>query len=185
MLKTPKLKELSFLVYGLGLSGQSVIRFLKKKGNKNFKVWDDKKKYLLKNFKAHNLKKTCENVDFIVLSPGISLIKNKLLKKFKKKIITDIDLFYLDNHRSKSIVVTGTNGKSTTCKLLAHLLKKNKFKFSLGGNIGVPILDVQYSKNNFIIIEASSFQLSHSQFICPDFALFLILPMITWIGMEI
>ncbi len=173
MLKTPKLKELSFLVYGLGLSGQSVIRFLKKKGNKNFKVWDDKKKYLLKNFKAHNLKKTCENVDFIVLSPGISLIKNKLLKKFKKKIITDIDLFYLDNHRSKSIVVTGTNGKSTTCKLLAHLLKKNKFKFSLGGNIGVPILDVQYSKNNFIIIEASSFQLSHSQFICPDFALFL------------
>tara|TARA_B100001057_G_scaffold13815_1_gene13135 strand:- start:18261 stop:19538 length:1278 start_codon:yes stop_codon:yes gene_type:complete len=173
MLKTSKLKELSFLVYGLGLSGQSVIRFLKKKGNKNFKVWDDKKKYLLKNFKAHNLKTTCENVDFIVLSPGISLIKNKLLKKFKKKIITDIDLFYLDNLRSKSIVVTGTNGKSTTCKLLAHLLKKNKIKFSLGGNIGVPILNVQYSKNNFMIIEASSFQLSHSQFICPDFALFL------------
>ena len=173
MLKTPKLKELSFLVYGLGLSGQSVIKFLKKKRNKNFKVWDDKKKYLLKNFRAHNLKKTCENVDFIVLSPGISLVKNKLLKKFKKKIITDIDLFYLDNHRSKSIVVTGTNGKSTTCKLLAHLLKKNKLKFSLGGNIGVPILNVQYSKNNFIIIEASSFQLSHSQFIRPDFALFL------------
>ncbi len=173
MLKTPKLKELSFLVYGLGLSGLSVIKFLKKKGNKNFKVWDDKKKYLFKNYRAHNLKKTCEDVDYIVLSPGISLIKNKFLKKFKKKIVTDIDLFYLDNHKTKSIVVTGTNGKSTTCKLLAHLLKKNRLKFFLGGNIGVPILDVQNSKNNFIIIEASSFQLSHSQFIRPDFAFFL------------
>ncbi len=173
MLKTPKLKELSFLVYGLGLSGLSVIKFLKKKGNKNFKVWDDKKKYFFKNYRAHNLKKTCEDVDYIVLSPGISLIKNKFLKKFKKKIVTDIDLFYLDNHKTKSIVVTGTNGKSTTCKLLAHLLKKNRLKFFLGGNIGVPILDVQNSKNNFIIIEASSFQLSHSQFIRPDFAFFL------------
>ncbi len=173
MLKIPKLEELSFLVYGLGLSGLSVIKFLKKKGNKNFKVWDDKEKYLLKNYRAHNLKKTCEDVDYIVLSPGISLIKNKFLKKFRKKIITDIDLFYLVNDRTKSIVVTGTNGKSTTCKLLAHLLKKNRFKFSLGGNIGVPILNVENSKNNFIIIEASSFQLSHSQFIRPDFAFFL------------
>ena len=45
MLKTPKLKELSFLVYGLGLSGNSVVKFLKKKKIKNLKVWDDKKKY--------------------------------------------------------------------------------------------------------------------------------------------
>ena len=36
--------------------------------------------------------------------------------------------------------MTGTNGKSTTCKLLAHVLQKNKFKSSLGGNIGTPIL---------------------------------------------
>ena len=42
MLQHPKLKELSFLVYGLGLSGKSVVNFLKKK-IKNFKVWDDKK----------------------------------------------------------------------------------------------------------------------------------------------
>ena len=168
MLQNPKLKELSFLVYGLGLSGRSVINFFKKKKIKKFKVWDDKKKNILKKFRPKNLTKTLNQVDYIILSPGISLINNKKLNKYKKKIITDIDLFYLTNSKSKSIVVTGTNGKSTTCKLLAQLLKKNKFKFSLGGNIGTPILDIESSKNKYVVIEASSFQLSHSKFICPN-----------------
>ena len=101
------------------------------------------------------------------------MIKNKKLLKFREKIITDLDLFYLTNNKLTSIVVTGTNGKSTTCKLLAHLLKMNNFKIALGGNIGRPILDLKYTKNCFVIIEASSFQLSHSKFICPDYALFL------------
>ena len=173
MLKSSKLKELSFLVYGLGLSGISVVNFFKKNSIKNFKVWDDKNKNVYKNYKSKNLVSTLKQVDYIVLSPGISLLKNKKLSKFKKKIITDIDLFYLYNNKSKSIVVTGTNGKSTTCKLLAHLLQKNKFKCSVGGNIGTPILNLKNFKNSFVIIEASSFQLSHSQFICPDYALFL------------
>ena len=43
----------------------------------------------------------------------------------------------------------------------------------MGGNIGTPILDLKNFKNSFVIIEASSFQLSHSKFICPDYALFL------------
>ncbi len=173
MSQIPKLKELSFLVYGLGLSGRSVVRFFKKKNIKKFKVWDDKQKNILKEHRPKKLSETLKEVDYIVLAPGISLIKNKNLSKFKKKIITDIDLFYLNKNKSKSVVVTGTNGKSTTCKLLAHLLKKNKLKFSLGGNIGTPILDIKNSKNSFIVIEASSFQLSHSKFICPDYAFFL------------
>ena len=172
MLGLQKLKELSFLVYGLGLSGHSVVKFLKRNKFKNFKVWDDNQKTLHKQYRTLNLNKTLNEVDYIVLSPSISLIKNKNLNKYKK-IITDIDLIYLTQNNFKSIVVTGTNGKSTTCKLLAHLLKKNKFKTILGGNIGTPILDLRISKNSFLIIEASSFQLSHSQFIHPDFALFL------------
>jgi len=173
MVQSSKLKELSFLVYGLGLSGRSVINFFKKNGIKNFKVWDDNKKNLYKKYRSKNLFHTLNQVDYVVLSPGISLLKNKKLSKFKKKIITDIDLFYLYNNKFKSIVVTGTNGKSTTCKLLAHLLQKNKFKCSLGGNIGTPVLNLKNFKNGFVIIEASSFQLSHSKFICPDYALFL------------
>jgi UDP-N-acetylmuramoylalanine--D-glutamate ligase len=174
MTPNTRLKKKSFLVYGLGSSGQSVIKFFKKNNFKNFKVYDDKEKKLFKNYRTISLKKTLKQVNYIILSPGISLIKNKILRKFKKKIITDIDLFFLTNKKFKSIVVTGTNGKSTTCKLLEHILKKSKFKSLLGGNIGMPILDLKgVKKDTYVIIEASSFQLSHSKFICPDFALFL------------
>ena len=168
-----ELKELSFLVYGLGISGMSAVKFFKKNKIKNFKVWDDRYKKLYQKHRAKNLNQVMKQVDYIVLSPGISLVKNKHLIKFKKKIITDIDLFFLTKNKCKSIVVTGTNGKSTTCKLLAHLLKKNNFKCSLGGNIGNPILEVTKSKNSYVIIEASSFQLAHSKFISPDYAFFL------------
>ena len=173
MLNISKLRELSFLVYGLGISGCSVVKFFKKNNIKNFKVWDDEKLNIFKNYKPQNLKKCLCQVDFIILAPGISLVKNKQLSKFKEKIITDIDLFYLANKKFKSIVVTGTNGKSTTCKLLAHLLEKNNYKFAVGGNIGVPILDLKMKKRCYFIIEASSFQLAHSKFISPDYAFFL------------
>ena len=173
MFTISKLKELSFLVYGLGLSGKSVVKFFKKKNITNYEVWDDKQKKLFKDKRAKSLKETLNKVDYIVLSPGISLIDKKILIKFKKKIITDIDFLYLTNKKFKSIVVTGTNGKSTTCKLISHLLKKNKFKVLLGGNIGTPILDLKITKSTYVVIEASSFQLSHSKFIRPDYAFLL------------
>ena len=80
MLQNPKLKELSFLVYGLGLSGCSVVKFFKKNRINNFQVWDDKEKKLYKNLRTKNLKKTLIKVDYIILAPGISLLKNKKLK---------------------------------------------------------------------------------------------------------
>ena len=172
MLQTKELKEHSFLVYGLGSTGVSVIKFFNKNKIKKFKVWDDKKKNIFKNLRTKNLTQTLNKVDYIVLSPGISLKKNKKLNKFKKKIITDIDLFYLIKKKSRTVVITGTNGKSTTCKLLAHILKKNKFKCTIGGNIGTPILNAKNIEKGYVVIEASSFQLSHSKFIRPDFAIF-------------
>jgi UDP-N-acetylmuramoylalanine--D-glutamate ligase len=173
MLSILKLKKLSFLIYGLGLSGKSVVNFFEKNNINNYEIWDDKQKRLFKKKRTKNLTKTLNKVDYIVLSPGISLIKNKNLIKFRKKIITDIDLLYLINKKFKSVVVTGTNGKSTTCKLISHLLEKSKFKTLLGGNIGTPVLDLEITKNTYLIIEASSFQLSHSKFICPDYAFLL------------
>ena len=173
MFQNIRLKEQSFLVYGLGLSGQSVVKFFQKNNFRKFKVWDDKQKKKFKNYRAKSLKKTLNQVNYIVLSPGVSLLKNKILSKFKNKIITDLDLFFLSNKRFQSIVITGTNGKSTTCKLLAHILKKNKIRYRIGGNIGTPVLEFKNFQNGYVIIEASSFQLSHSQFICPDYALFL------------
>ena len=173
MYSISKLKELSFLVYGLGLSGKSVVKFFKKNKINNYQVWDDKQKNLFKKKRTSNLNKILNEVDYIVLSPGINPIKKKNLIKYKKKIITDIDFLYLFNKDFKSIVVTGTNGKSTTCKLISHLLKKNNFQVSLGGNIGTPILDLEIKKNSFVVIEASSFQLAYSQFICPDYSFLL------------
>jgi len=173
MYSISKLKELSFLVYGLGLSGKSVVKFFKKNKINNYQVWDDKQKDLLKKKRTTNLHKILNDVDYIVISPGINPIKKKNLIKYKKKIITDIDFLYLFNKDFKSIVVTGTNGKSTTCKLISHLLKKNNFKVSLGGNIGTPILDLEIKKNSFVVIEASSFQLAYSKFICPDYSFLL------------
>ena len=160
----------SFLVYGLGSSGQSVVKYLKKK-NSNYVVWDDsiKLRNKYKNEKTLNLIKSLKEVDFIVLSPGISLKKTKYknyLIKYKKKIIIDIDLLYLSDKDFKSIVVTGTNGKSTTCKIITHLLKKNKFNVKLGGNIGTPVLNLKIKRDTFLVIEASSFNfLTHSLFI--------------------
>ena len=136
------LTKYSFLVYGLGETGKSVIRFFKRKRQKNFHIWDDNIIYK----KKINIKDIIKKVDFIVLSPGISLRKSKFKKEliqFKDKIITDIDLLYLTNKKLKSIVVTGSNGKSTTCKIIHHLLNKMNYNVKLGGNIGTPVLDLK------------------------------------------
>ena len=176
MISPKNLKKLSFLVYGLGSTGKSVINFFRKNNIKNYKVWDDNNKDLYKKLRPKNFKKALSETNYIVLSPGVSLKKSKKkeqLNKYKKKIITDIDLIFLIKKFYKSIVVTGTNGKSTTCKILDHVLKRNKYKTLLGGNIGTPILSLNIKKNNLLIIEASSFQLAHSKFICPDYAILL------------
>ncbi len=176
MTSVKNLRKLSFLVYGLGLSGKSVINFFKKKKIQNFLVWDDKNKDLFLNKRPKNLVKIINEVDYIILSPGINLKKSnysKELTKNKRKIITDLDLLFLFYKNIKSVVVTGTNGKSTTCKIIEHVLKKNSFKALLGGNIGTPVLNLKIKKKSFVIIEASSYQLAYSKFINPNFAILL------------
>ena len=94
MFQFPKIRELSFPVYGLSLSGRSVIKFFKNNEIKNFKVWDDNQIKIFKNYRTKNLNKTLNKVDYIVLSPGISLIKNKKLKRFKKKL-SQISIYFI------------------------------------------------------------------------------------------
>ena len=159
----------SFAVYGLGLTGKSVVNFLKKNKVNKISIWDDN---LLKNnlILKRNFKNRLNTANYIVLSPGINIQKSKFKKqllKNKKKIITDLDLFFLKNNVKKSIVITGTNGKSTTCSLIHHIFKKNKIKNRLAGNIGKPILDLEFKKDCVYVIEASSFQLEYSSFIKP------------------
>ena len=174
------LSNKSFAIYGLGSTGQSIIKYFKKLGIKNYVIWDDNKalkSYWRLNKKKENLFfKFLNFADYIIVSPGINLKKNRFRNVFlknKHKIITDLDLFYMTNPKIKSIVVTGTNGKSTTCKIIEHILKKNGFQVKLGGNIGNPILDLKVKKNSTIIIEASSFQLFYSKFVKPNYAIIL------------
>ena len=170
----------SFAIYGLGSTGKSIIEFFKKKKIKNYVIWDDspklKKKWGLNKKKEKKFSKLINYVDYIIMSPGIKQ-KNALFKKAlnenKNKIISDIDLFYMFNSKMRSIVVTGTNGKSTTCKIIEHVLRKSGIKVSLGGNIGKPIMSLKIVENQFVIIEASSFQLEYSKFIKPHYALIL------------
>lgn len=166
------LKSKKIGIYGLGLTGKSVINFLRKNKFKDYFSWDDKTK------KKPHVKKFIDKSDFIVISPGISLknspFKINLLKN-KKKIISDLDLFYLLNKKikMKTIMITGTNGKSTTCKMIEHLFKKVGIKTITGGNIGKPILSCKIFKKLVYIIEASSFQLEYSKFVIPNFAIIL------------
>ena len=77
------------------------------------------------------------NFDYIVLSPGIDINKCKLskyLRKNKSKIITELDIFSLNYPKIKKIAITGTNGKSTTSKLLYDVLKAHKKDVRLTGN---------------------------------------------------
>ena len=176
------LSKKSFAVYGLGATGQSVINYFKKNNFKNYIAWDDDYKvsnrFFRKNLKKkkNNFFKSINIVDYIIISPGIKLKgskNNKILLKNKKKIITDLDLFYLINPTIKSIVVTGTNGKSTTCTIIHHVLKKNGINVKLGGNIGDPILTLSVKNKPLIVIEASSFQLAYSKFVKPEYAILL------------
>ena len=176
------LSKKSFAIYGLGITGSSVINFFKKNSLKNYVVWDDNEQVLKKKFGFKYLdekKKFLKNlnfVDYIIISPGIKIEKAKLRKillKNKRKIITDLDIFFMINTKVKTIVVTGTNGKSTTCKIINHVLNKNNIKSALCGNIGSPILGINTEKKTHVVIEASSFQLFYSKFVKPDFAIIL------------
>lgn len=175
MKKIIPLRKYSFAIYGLGISGKSVINYLKNKKVNEIFTWDDE---LFKNDKKKLsiFKSSLSKVDYIIISPGISINKSifkKHLFKNRNKIITDLDLFYLENNSIKTIVITGTNGKSTTCKLLEHLFKTNKDDVQLGGNIGKPILNLRIKKKTIVIIEASSFQLAYSKFLRPNYAAIL------------
>ena len=157
------------LIYGLGKSGISTYRYLKKE-NKIF-LYDDKKndnsKKQIKEKILHYNKLKKINFDYVIVSPGIDIEKCRLsnyLKKNPNKIHTDLDIFYSNYSKNKIITITGTNGKSTTVQILYDILKKQKNDVRLVGNIGNPILsEKNIKKKTIFVIEASSYQLDYSK----------------------
>mgnify|MGYP001271040313 FL=1 len=160
------------LIYGLGKSGISTFRFLKNKAD--VYLFDDNKKTNKKIINHSQLLKT--EFDRIIISPGINILNCKLSKFLKKnfsKIYTDLDVFF-SFFKNKSVAITGTNGKSTTAKILYDVLLDQKKDVRLIGNIGNPALsEKKISKKTFFVIEVSSYQLDYSKLFSAKYAIIL------------
>ena len=156
------------LIYGLGKSGLSAYKFLKK--NNKITKYDDKKKSDLKKI-------TIDKFDCIIISPGINICKcslSKFLRRNSKKVFTDLDVFYNHFKQNNKITITGTNGKSTTAKILYEVLKDQKLDVRLVGNIGNPILlEKKITNKTIFVIEASSYQLEYSKLFKSNISLIL------------
>ena len=169
MLNLQKYRNKNVAIYGMGITGYSAAKVFKKLGAKVF-CWDDNVKIRNKvknlNFTISKFWLKKEIIKYIVISPGINTKKCKIKKYFKKnssKIITDLDIFFELNKDSLMISITGTNGKSTTCKLIEKILKQAKYKVKTVGNIGNPILSHKNIKKNILVLEVSSYQLQYSK----------------------
>ena len=106
----------------------------------------------------------------VVMSPGMQP-SHPLAQKAKEQnipVVTDIDLFFSQNEQlsNSAFGVTGTNGKSTTVALLHHILKEdgkeNSRSVFLGGNIGIPVLELPVRSDAQYVVELSSYQLELS-----------------------
>ena len=169
MLNNPNIfYKKKILIYGLGKSGLSSYKFLKK--DNQVTKYDDKIKSDIKKI-------TKIEFDYIIISPGIDIYKcnlSKFLKKKSKKIYTDLDIFYNHHKKNNKITITGTNGKSTTAKILYDVLKDQKVDVRLVGNIGNPILlEKKVTSRTLFVIEASSYQLEYSKLFKSNISLIL------------
>ena len=170
MVTLRKYQNKRIAIYGMGLTGCSAARTLKKLGAQVF-CWDDNIKVRKKienfNFTFNKFWLDKNLFDNIVISPGIDINKCKIknyLRKNLNKIITDLDLFFDLNKDALIVSITGTNGKSTTCKIIEKILKIAKYNVKTVGNIGNPILSANKTKKKYVfILEVSSYQLQYSK----------------------
>ena len=167
-------------VYGLGKSGLSAVRALQAAGV-TCHVWDSSENQCLEAEKLGGLiydldKQDMSAYGYLILAPGIPLyhpepppaVSNAL--ESGVEIIGDIELFHKSKADARVIAITGTNGKSTTTALIGHILKTAGIPCSVGGNIGVPVLDMDIpeEQNSWVILETSSFQLDLCKEFRPD-----------------
>ncbi len=160
------------LVVGLGATGLSIARYLKRSdGNAMFfdsretppgldeldDIWPGAEVRLGND----SLPKS---IDRIVASPGIP-DSHPLLKKARKKkleVVSDIELFAREADKP-FIAITGSNGKSTVTTLLYHMCKADGRKVLAGGNLGEPALDLLDDDTpDIYVLELSSFQLQRT-----------------------
>ncbi|MFM1280635.1 UDP-N-acetylmuramoyl-L-alanine--D-glutamate ligase [Yersinia enterocolitica] len=161
------------VIIGLGLTGLSCVDFFIARGVTP-RVMDTR-------INPPGLDKLPENVerhvgdlnqqwlldaDLIVASPGIALAHPALSEAAEAgvEIVGDIELFCREN-QAPVVAITGSNGKSTVTTLVGEMAKAAGWHVGIGGNIGVPALNLlkqltlQKHENQLVVLELSSFQL--------------------------
>ena len=172
------------VVMGLGKSGLSAAASLRASGAV-VEVWDDKtaaleegqaKGFAVFDGKAMNL----AGVRAVVWSPGVphSLPKaHALAVKARSEnvpLVCDVDLLLEAQSDATVVAITGTNGKSTTTALIAHLFQRAGRKTAVGGNLGIPALDLEpLGLGGIYVLELSSYQLELVQHLACETAVLL------------
>lgn len=159
------------VVVGLGKTGLSVVRYLRAQGYP-VGVVDSREEPpgmdVLRNeypevvshlggFDSQLLRKASE----LIISPGVPLREVSIAKQLQQgtPFAGDIELFARATHKPV-VAITGSNGKSTVTSLMGALAKQAGLRVKVGGNIGVPALELLDDANtDLYVLELSSFQL--------------------------
>ncbi|HLH10658.1 MAG TPA: UDP-N-acetylmuramoyl-L-alanine--D-glutamate ligase [Methylovirgula sp.] len=161
-------------VFGLGISGRVAAQALVA-GGADVVVWDDHRRprenaaasgLALKDLVMSDL----TGFDSLVIGPGVPLTHptpHWIVAKARQagvEVIGDIELFCRERAKiapkALFVAITGTNGKSTTTALVAHLYRCFGYEADVGGNIGTPILSLAPPAEGRVhVIECSSFQI--------------------------
>ena len=182
---------LGAVVLGLGKSGFSAVDTLVELGVRTIAVGASADEKLIEmtevigsRFIASEEPEVLDEIgfkpDFAVVSPGFRPSHPLViaLQTQGVELITDIDLAWKLRDRVKVahwVVVTGTNGKTTTCELTGHIIASAGLRVAICGNIGNPVLDAVRDPVGFdyFVVELSSFQLHYLGEINPVASAFL------------
>lgn len=166
------------LVMGLRSSGLASYHLLKQKGY-CVKLYDDDRKLMATLPETVSSKSTdeiFENVSLVVVSPGIPSV-HPVIKEAEKRgleIISELELG-LREIRIPYVMVTGTNGKTTTVKMIEKLLKLAGKRVKAVGNVGYPVTQfvMDDEEADYLVVEASSFQLERVRLARPYISVLL------------
>lgn len=182
-----ELSERRMLVVGAGKTGIETVKFLLKKGA-DVSVSDSSpvekiaeqagilESLGVKLESGGHQTKTFLSADTIVLSPGVPFSISPVREALRKgiEVISEVELasWFINK---PVIAVTGSNGKTTTSALIAHILEKNGKRVFLGANIGTPLVTIadNAGKYDVLVLELSSFQLQGIDKFRPDVAIIL------------
>jgi len=175
-------------LFGLGGSGLATARALVA-GGADVTAWDDNPDSVAKAEAEGIAAIDLRTIDWsqlsaFVLSPGVPLTHPKphwtvdLAKAAGVEVIGDVELFVRERKAhapdAPLIAITGTNGKSTTTALIAHILQASGRDTQLGGNIGTAILTLDPPKaGRFYVVECSSYQIDLAPSLNPSAGILL------------